>query len=297
MKDIDWMILKTVYEKGSITKAAEALYMTQSAVTKRIRSIEEEWDVQVVERTPRGVKFTEDGTYLVKKANIMLDFLGEIRDRFKMSGAVKTLLKMGVPNSFSRLHMPELLKEYIHAYNKIQFSLISNSSDVIMQQLTDGTIDLGIVCGDYPYLGEKERLFREELYIATPQGMKLDEIDGVPLIEFYYNPMVRQTITQWWKGHFGSMPRSEHFVPNADIAIEMVKNGLGICFLFGTRWKKDNEEIQLIPVYDHADHPVGRNVWMMISERCYKNPDIMDFIGFVENYYKTDEALPDEIEE
>lgn len=78
MKNIDWKILKVLYEKRSITKAADALFMTQSALTKRLQSIESEWGRQLVERTSRGVTFTEDGKYLVQKANIMLDFLQEI---------------------------------------------------------------------------------------------------------------------------------------------------------------------------------------------------------------------------
>ena len=55
MKNIDWKILKVLYEKRSITKAAESLFMTQSALTKRLQSIESEWGRQLVERTSRGV--------------------------------------------------------------------------------------------------------------------------------------------------------------------------------------------------------------------------------------------------
>ena len=85
MKNIDWKILKVLYEKRSITKAAESLFMTQSALTKRLQSIESEWGRQLVERTSRGVIFTDDGKYLVQKANIMLDFLQEIEDHFAES--------------------------------------------------------------------------------------------------------------------------------------------------------------------------------------------------------------------
>ena len=57
MKNIDWMILKMLYEKRSMTKAAEALYMTQPALTKRIKAIENEWGVEVVKRSSKGVIF------------------------------------------------------------------------------------------------------------------------------------------------------------------------------------------------------------------------------------------------
>ena len=60
MKNIDWKILKVLYEKRSITKAAESLFMTQSALTKRLQSIENEWGRRIVERTSRGVIFTDD---------------------------------------------------------------------------------------------------------------------------------------------------------------------------------------------------------------------------------------------
>lgn len=78
MKEIDWRILVVLYEKKSMSKAAESLFMTQSALTKRVRAIEEEWNIEMVRRSSQGVEFTEDGIYLVKKANIMIDFLKEI---------------------------------------------------------------------------------------------------------------------------------------------------------------------------------------------------------------------------
>ena len=127
MRELDWLILRKLYEKRSISKAAEDLYVTQSALTKRVKTIEQEWGVEVVKRSSQGVTFTEDGRYLVKKAGIMLDFLGEIREHFSERHGVKELVRVGVPNSFARLHMPKLLKGYVDAYNRLQFKTEGNS--------------------------------------------------------------------------------------------------------------------------------------------------------------------------
>ena len=135
MRELDWLILRKLYEKRSISKAAEDLYVTQSALTKRVKTIEQEWGVEVVKRSSQGVTFTEDGRYLVKKAGIMLDFLGEIREHFSERHGVKELVRVGVPNSFARLHMPKLLKGYVDAYNRLQFKTFPNSSDMLIHFL------------------------------------------------------------------------------------------------------------------------------------------------------------------
>ncbi len=286
MKEIDWKILSILFEKQSMTKAAESLYMTQSALTKRIKAMEQEWDIEIVKRSSKGVIFTEDGKYLVKRANVMIDFLNEIREHFSENKQTKELLKIGVPNSFARLHMPKLLSQYVKEEDKLHIQMVSNSSDILIQKLTDGSIDMGIICGDYTYLGEKQLLFEEQLYVACPKEMMLDEIEKLPLISSYLNPMVKAIVDQWWKSEFGTMPHTSHKVPHADIAIEMVENGLGVCFLFGQDWKINHENVQLIPIYDNKGNPITRNVWIMMSDGCFRNLDVMDFVGFVEKFYE-----------
>lgn len=285
MKEIDWRILIVLFEKRSMTKAAEELFMTQSALTKRVQSMENEWNVSIVRRTSQGVVFTEEGKYLVRKANIMLDFLREIQEHFAEKSTLKELLKIGVPNSFARIYMPGLLKEYMTKYNKLQIKTIPNSSDNIIRQLTDGNIDIGIICGDYPYIGEKVCLFEENMYIVAPKNMTLEDIEHLPLIESYFNPMVKLTVNQWWKNHFGYIPHESHWVPYADIAIEMVENGLGVTFVFGSGWKVDDTISQRIPVFNNNGEPVTRKVWMMVADTCFRSQDIMDFITLVEEVY------------
>lgn len=285
MKEIDWKILTILYEKRSMTKAAETLYMTQPALTKRIKAMEEQWNVEIVKRSSQGVLFTEEGHYLVKKANIMLDFLQEINNHFAEKASSRELLRIGVPNSFARLHMPALFKEYKARFDRLQIATVPNSSDILLQKLTDGTVDISIICGDFPYLGEKVCLFEESLYVAAPAGMKLDDISREPLIKSYLNPMVASLVNQWWKNHFGSIPHESHRVPYADIAIEMVENGLGVTFLFGDKWRICSDHVQLIPIYDQSGEPITRRVWMMASEKCFRSQDIMDFVTLVEEHY------------
>ncbi|WP_367566160.1 LysR family transcriptional regulator [Lacrimispora sp.] len=286
MDNLDWKILTVLYETKSITKAAEMLYMSQSSLTKRLMSMEKEWETDIVRRSSKGVIFTEQGKYLVGRARIVLDIINETKVHFNSEVLEKELLAIGVPNSYARLHFPKLLKAYMKEYNQLQFQTVPNSSDVIMKQLIDGTIDIGIICGDYHFVGEHIVLFHEDLYVVAPHGITLDEIEQLPLIESYFNPMVKSTVEQWWKQYFGSLPHEAHKFPYADIAIEMVEHGLGITFLFGDRWSCNQDKVQMIPILDREGVPISRNVSMMISDRCFKSVAISDFVTFTENFYQ-----------
>ena len=199
MKELDWKILIVLYEKRSITKTAESLYLTQSAVTKRLQNIENEWGIHVIRRSSQGVSFTEDGTYLAQRASVMLDFLWEIREHYAGKNCRKETLTIGIPNSFSRLYFPAVLSSYIERFDRLDVRLIPNSSEVILQKL--------------------------------------------------------------------------------------VEKGLGITTLFGDKWRCDPKTTQLIQVYDAQGEPVSRRVWMMLSDRCFQNPDIADFVSLVEEFF------------
>lgn len=286
MKELDWKILIVLYEKRSITKTAEALFLTQSAVTKRLQNMENEWGIHVIRRSSQGVSFTEDGTYLAQRASVMLDFLREIREHYAQRDSRKETLTIGIPNSFSRLYFPDVLSSYIERFDRLDVHLIPNSSEVILQKLMDGSLDMGFVCGDYPYLGEKTPLMDENLYLLIPNGAALEDVEKLPLIQWKMNPLVEMIRDQWWKSQYGTLPHGSYSVPFADIAIEMVEKGLGVTTLFGNKWRIDPKKAQLIQAFDEAGNPVRRKIWMMISDRCFQNPDIADFISLVESFFQ-----------
>lgn len=285
MKELDWKILIVLYEKCSISKTAETLYLTQSAVTKRIKNMENEWGIDVIRRSSQGVTFTEEGIYLAQKASVMLDFLREIREYYAQRECQKKTLTIGIPNSFSRLYFPEFLSKYIERFDRLDVRLLPNSSEVVLQKLMDGSVDIGFVCGDYPYLGEKEPLLDENLYLLVPAGMPLDEIERRPFIQWKMNPLVELIRDQWWKAQYGSLPHKNYQVPFADIAIEMVEKGLGVTTLFGDKWHIDPEKVQMIQAFDEQGNKVSRRVWMMLSDRCFRDPDISDFVSMAEEFF------------
>ncbi len=290
MRDQDWEIIKILYEKKSITKAADSLYMTQSALTRRIHAIEDELGVELVKRSSKGISFTETGKYLFRKSTVFCDLMDEVHLYLNANNKRKELLRLGLPNSFAQLHISKPLKEYTDTYGNVQLKVKVSSSDVTLQRLVEDSVDVGVICGDFPFLGNKLKLLAEQLYILTPPDAKFEDIVHLPLIEPYHNPPVKQIVYQWWKMQFGDIPQPAWEVPHSNIAIEMVENELGICFLFGENWQFNHRKLQAIPIYDQKGEPIVRNVWLMWTEQCHRNKDMMEFVHFIVEHFNVNSS-------
>ena len=83
MKDFDWELIHELYKNPNLTKVANVLYITQPTLTKRLQHIEAEFDVTIVERTPKGLEFTPEGKYLAEQAEVYLRFLKQTRSHLE----------------------------------------------------------------------------------------------------------------------------------------------------------------------------------------------------------------------
>ena len=66
-----------------MTKVANLLYMTQPSLTKRLQHMEAEFQVDIVNRTPKGLEFTPEGEFLATRAAKYLDFLKETKENLE----------------------------------------------------------------------------------------------------------------------------------------------------------------------------------------------------------------------
>lgn len=81
MDERDWQIIKTLYEQKNITKTAKLLYITQPALSSRIKQIEEDLGVTLLHRSNKGITFTAKGKYAVTVAERVLKNMSHFREK------------------------------------------------------------------------------------------------------------------------------------------------------------------------------------------------------------------------
>jgi DNA-binding transcriptional LysR family regulator len=141
LEDLD--VFVTVAKHGNLHRAAEALGLTQSALSKALARLEAETGMQLVERTPRGVVLTRVGASLQRRAATVLisvhDMKSELEDqRTAQSG----LVRIGaLPHLISSLLSP-LLARFFTNRPLATFSIESQMSAQLVGLLQDGHLDL-----------------------------------------------------------------------------------------------------------------------------------------------------------
>lgn len=281
MEERDWVILESLHEKRSITKAAEALYISQPTLTGRLRQIEERFDVQIVIRGKKGVSFTPEGEYLVqcarearRKMHIIEGTLRTIKNEIKGS------LRIGASNFFSRHKLPELLRQFKTRYPEVEFTVVTGLSGKIVDLVYNHTIDIGFIRGEYDWSDKRDLLFEENMFIVSAREISIAHLPEIPRIDYISNKTVRDSLDNWWQQNFLRPPLVGMEVDQVDTCLEMVLKGLGYAFLPGVIL--DNAgPLYKVEMADRSGKPLSRRTWMFYHHEALEIGLVKTFVDFV----------------
>jgi DNA-binding transcriptional LysR family regulator len=135
-----------VAETGSFSRAAEQLYLTQPAVSKRVATLESDLDTRLFDRIGHQIILTESGQALLPRARaILLDIEDTRRAIGNLSGAVGGSLRIGTSHHIGLHRLPPVLKMCTHEYPEIRLDLRFMDSEAACQAVEHGDLELGIV--------------------------------------------------------------------------------------------------------------------------------------------------------
>lgn len=163
----------TVAREGSITRAAELLFLSQPAVSAHIKAMEDELGLVLFERTARGMSVTGHGTKLLAKAEQMLALHQDLLDEAKrIKGQVSGKLRLGSNRSTSAQVLGKLLTRLSETYPEVEVALEYGSSAEILRALRSGTLDAGFYIDDDQPDADVSTLEvnRFGIFLATPPG-------------------------------------------------------------------------------------------------------------------------------
>jgi DNA-binding transcriptional LysR family regulator len=135
-----------VAETGSFSLAAERLFLTQPAVSKRIATLESELEASLFDRIGRTVTLTEGGVALLPRAQSMLMELEDsVRAISNLSGEVRGTLRFATSHHIGLHRLPPTLKRFTQAYPQVRLDIGFMDSEAACVAVEHGDLELGIV--------------------------------------------------------------------------------------------------------------------------------------------------------
>ncbi|MBR4579377.1 MAG: LysR family transcriptional regulator [Oscillospiraceae bacterium] len=185
MDKTDWQIIKEISDRGSISKVAEALFVSQPGISYRINKMEEEFGIPLFVRSNKGIRLTDAGRRLLTFANKMLRYNYEITEIVKEeSGTREGTITIGSTTSFMNICLIHQLRDFNQLYPKINVNVVLKTSPTLLRMLENGELRITVYRGEKPpsWHGCSQMVFREPLVIIANEPITADYLSSHPLI-------------------------------------------------------------------------------------------------------------------
>lgn len=230
-------MFRAVAEEGAFTAAAERLHVSQSAVSRQLKLLEEELGSPLFHRGPRGVTLTASGDLLLAAANRiaheMQDVVTQISDTQSLQ---RGLLTLGGGMTVCRYILPKLLRKFRVRFKQVDLRVITGTTEAILRQLRSREIDIALLT--LPLFDSDLEVFpvlREEMVVIAAGKSPLTRSRVLepralmrhPLILFEKGSNTRRVVDQFFEQE--SVPVNVVMeTENVEIIKSMVAAGVGV---------------------------------------------------------------------
>ena len=233
-------IFKTVCEEGSVTKAAQKLFMTQPAVSHAIKELETEKGFPLFDRISGRLYLTDVGAVLLQKAVAVLELFEEVEQMDAASPGAGTI-RIGSCITVAGYWLPQIMKDFsaLPNHHSIGMTVQVAAAEGVIEMLKANKIDIALLEG--PYLLEHHAIIPFSSYrviaVCSPihpfaggGSISIAELLAEPLLLREKGSAIRDPFDSWLLLQGKTVPPAVTSV-NSQVLLQMAKENLGIAIL------------------------------------------------------------------
>jgi DNA-binding transcriptional LysR family regulator len=284
MDEKDWNAIRILYQEKNISRASERLYISQPALTYRLKNLEKEFGTRLFFKIKGGIEFTSEGLHLVEYAEEMIKKLQATKDNMiNMQDEIRGTLRIGVSSNFAQYKLPKILKKFSTKYPNVQFNINTGWSTDILNLLNSATVQLGILRGNYEWYGKKALLHKEKLCLISKKEIDMANLPKLPFINYKTDSSLKSLINGWWHDRYSEPPFIMMETDRLETCKEMVKNDLGIAIV-PQICLEPSDNLQIYELSYNDGEPVYRFTWLMYNQDSLKLSTVKSFIDFLNEH-------------
>ena len=237
-----------VAHRGSVSRAADALFVTQPTLTARLKSLERELDAVLFVRSQRGMRLSDAGRAFLPYAERSLDTISTGRRLLsELARGEAGQLALGAAPAVSTYVLPRILTRFRATHPKVSVAVRTGHSEEVLELVLREQVQIG--------LGRELRhpdveaipLYEDELVLvvdpnhpfAEQPAIGPDQMTEVQLILFDQTSSYHRLTFDFFQ-QVGALPRGVMELDNIDAAKKMVEQGLGVALLPTPRLRRSS---------------------------------------------------------
>lgn len=282
----------------SFTRAAETLFLTQSAVSHSIRSLEQQLEVRLVERSGKKIALTQDGVVFLRRCRSVISELEQATQEMEaLKRWGQGRIRLGATHTLCQYLLPTVLREFRDCFPRCEIHIESGDTAVLMKKLEDAQLDLVLgLGGRSPNWATFLPIFEDELVFvvsaqhpwAHKEEIPLEEIGAESFLIYAKKSETYRLIRNHFEG-LGVKLRTTLNLGAMEAIKEMARIGIGVGIVSPWVAQKELARGQLVQVPIRKE-PLKRE-WGVFYHESKKLSLVEDtFVGICEVTARTFET-------
>lgn len=276
-----YKIFDVVAKNKNITKASEELHISQPAISKSIKKLEEQLGGQLFVRTKRGVILTSEGKEFYEYIKHAMEYITNAENKFtEMINLESGNIKIGINTTLAKTFFLPYLEEFHKLYPKINIQIITGQANDLLQKLSNGLIDIVIFnIGSEKYTNDIEVIKCKEVkdcFVANSSFdflkdklISIKDLNNYSLILQSKGSNTRECLDLFAeKNNISFKPNIE--MASYSLVIELTKIGLGIGYVVEENVINELKNNELFKLNIKEEIP-SRYIGMAISKKHIPN--------------------------
>ncbi|MFS8524627.1 MAG: LysR family transcriptional regulator [Limnochordales bacterium] len=290
----------TVVDEGGFTRAADVLSMSQPAVSKQVKTLEQKLQAELLVRTGRQVSLTPAGELVYSYAKRIIHTVEELH------GALENLsvpgygrLSIGSVSTVAMFTLPELLGVYTREHPLVTVHVRTGTVDEVMQMVLRNEIDIGLVTVPLTHeLLHTIPLFRDRILLVASPGtpwagrsvVKPQELAQMPMIAYQRESKFRAYVDASFQAA-GITPDVIMEFDSHEAVKAMVAAGFGVAMMPSSAVADDIEEGALVELKIAGFEELARITSLIIRRDRHQSPPVRAFLDLVRHTFPLARSL------
>lgn len=284
-----------IVEMKSFSKAAEAKFMTQSAMSHLIKNLEDEIGVRLLNRSGKNIIPTPAGRLFYDHAKRILEQYRTMENSiYTLVNTIKGTLCVGASATVASYLLPQVFYSFSKSYPEVQIELSVSNTEKTIDNLHEGKIDIGIVEGKIRNSNVfSDEIAEDDIVIITSNDNPLTKKKVVTPHDLVSQPFIMPETGSGIREFIDDFLNAANIdtksikvsmtLGNPELIVQMVQSGIGISFV--SKWsvfkaiKDDSTKLLNI-----SDKKLKRKFYLVSTEKVPSTMVAKTFWEFVRNY-------------